>query len=58
MVVYVVDVDEGVTEFDFGDIANLAQFERELNEMFEEWYFDYSDAMASYTEYVTNGGAF
>ena len=49
MTIYIADIDNNkVLKEDFGDIANLLDFERELNDIYdEEWFYDEEDAVYS-----------
>ena len=57
MNIFIVDADTGITKIEFGDIANLDQFYRDLDDSYEEWYDDIEDAEESlaqleYNEYI------
>ena len=49
MIIYIVDFDEGkIIEKDFGDIADYGQFCRELDEMYDDtWFESYEDAVSA-----------
>ena len=51
MTVFVLNHRMGrVDAIDYGDIADLAQFYRELDNLHEEWYEDEEDAMSALLE--------
>ena len=43
MIVYYVDDDNIVQSKEYGDIANVEAFERELDQSYEFWSYDKSD---------------
>ncbi len=52
MLIYIIDYDkEKVISHEMGDIANLAQFNREIDELFGEWYDDEADANETLENY-------
>ncbi len=53
MLIYTIDYDNLIIEEkEMGDVCNLEAFNREMDEVFDEWFDNIADAEATLKDYV------